>query len=224
MSRITISIFLIFSVHFGFSQNAALGLDEYIKYAHVDNNAEKPVLYEYVQGTSYLNDEFVDGQITLDIGKTFEGPIRYDIYADQLEFKNSANEIFIVQNPKAIRMVYLGGSKFNYFESGEYTGAKGFYEIMVIGDYSLYKKYQVFLKNPEAAQPGFQTSVAIFIPRDSKYYIMDPDGNFIEINNKKDLLVSGRDTETLEKFIKDNKIKIKKENDLIRFIEFLNHE
>ncbi len=175
MLRIIIAIVFIVSFQFGFTQNAALGLDEYIKYAHADNNGEKPVLYEYVQGSCYLNDTFIDGQITLDIGKTFQGPIRYDIYADQIEFKNSANEIFIVQNPKAIRMVYMDSLKFNYFEPGLFKDVKGFYEILLIGDYSLYKKYQIFLKNPEAAGPGFQTSVAIFIPQDSKYFIMDPD-------------------------------------------------
>ncbi len=224
MLRIIIAIVFIVSFQFGFTQNAALGLDEYIKYAHADNNGEKPVLYEYVQGSCYLNDTFIDGQITLDIGKTFQGPIRYDIYADQIEFKNSANEIFIVQNPKAIRMVYMDSLKFNYFEPGLFKDVKGFYEILLIGDYSLYKKYQIFLKNPEAAGPGFQTSVAIFIPQDSKYFIMDPDANFMEINNKKDLLIKGRDTGELEKFIKDNKIKPKKEQDLIRFTEFLNRQ
>ncbi len=224
MLRIIIAIVFIVSFQFGFTQNAALGLDEYIKYAHADNNGEKPVLYEYVQGSCYLNDTFIDGQITLDIGKTFQGPIRYDIYADQIEFKNSANEIFIVQNPKAIRMVYMDSLKFNYFEPGLFKDVKGFYEILLIGDYSLYKKYQIFLKNPEAAGPGFQTSVAIFIPQDSKYFIMDPDANFMEINNKKDLLIKGRDTGKLEKFIKDNKIKPKKEQDLIRFTEFLNRQ
>jgi len=224
MLRITIGILFIFSLQVVYAQDIGSGLEEYIKHARVNRDAEKPVLYEYVQGSPYLHESFEDARIALDIGKTFEGPVRYDIYADQIEFKNAANEIFIVQNPKAIRMLMWGDSKFNYFEPGEFPEMRGFYELLVIGNYSLYKKYQILLKNPEAAGPGFQTSVARFIPQDSKYYMMDPDANFTEINNKKDLLVPGRDKNELGKFIKNNKINPKKENDLVRFTEFLNQE
>lgn len=219
---LAVFIVVIISFYSGFAQNAALGLDEYIKYARVDNNTEKPVLYEYVQGSSYLNEDFVDGHMTLNIGKTFESPVRYDIFADQVEFKNSANEIFIVQNPGAIQLLVIGNSRFNYFEPGEFSDIKGFYEILVIGEFSLYKKYQILLKNPESAGPGIYSNAAMFIPQDNKYYIMDPDANFNEIRNKKDLLLPDRDSDELEKFIKDNKIKTRKEEDLIRFVEFLN--
>lgn len=219
---IAVIIVIVVSVPFGFAQNAALGLDEYIKHARVDNKMEKPVLYEYVQGSCYLNDNFIDGRMTLDIGKTYEGPIRYDMYADQIEFKNSANEIFILQNPGAVRMVILDTLQFNYFEPGVFKDIQGFYEILLIGDYSLYKKYQIFLKNPDSAGPGIYANAAMFIPQDSKYYIMDPDANFKEIRNKKDLLLSDTNTDELEEFIKNNKIKVRKEKDLIRFTEFLN--
>ena len=223
MLRITFVILFIANFQFCFAQIIP-GMDEYIKYSGIDGKVEKPVDYKYVQGSCYLIEDFIDSRITLNTGQTFEGPVRYDIYADQIEFKNPANEIFIVQNPRAIRTVFLDSLKFNYFEPGEFDNVKGFYELLVLGDYSLFKKYLIFLKNPEAAGPGQQTLAAMFIPEDSKYYIMDPDANFRGINNKKDLLLPDRDSDELGKFIKDNKIKPKKEKDLIRFTEFLNLE
>jgi len=224
MSRITIVILFIANIQFCFAQEIIPGMDEYIKHSHMDRKGEKPVDYKYVQGSCYFNDDFIDGRITLNTGQTFEGPIRYDIFTDQIEFKNEANEIFIVQNPSAIRTVFLDSLKFNYFEPGEFANVKGFYELLVLGNYSLYRKYLILLKNPDAAGPGLSSSPAMFIPLDSKYYIMDPDANFREITNKKDLLIPDRDSEELEKFIKANKIKTKKEEDLIRFTEFLNQE
>ncbi len=128
-----------------------------------------PVDYKYVQGSCYFNERFIDGRITLNTGQTFESPVRYDIFADQIEYKNEANEIFTVQNREIIRTVYIDSLQF-------------------------------------------------------KYFIMDPDDNFTEITSKKDLLIPGRDTEELEKFIKANKIKPKDEKDLIRFTGFLNGE
>jgi hypothetical protein len=224
MLRIAIVILLIANLQFCFAQEIIPGMDKYIENAHPGSNVEKPVDYKYVQGSCYFNKDFIDGRITLNTGQTFEGPIRYDIFADQIEFKNPANEIFTVQNPQAIRTVYMDSVKFNYFEPGEFENMKGFYELLVLGNYSLYKKYQILLKNPEAAGPGKYSLAAVFIPLDSKYYIMDTDDNFTEINNKKDLLLPGRDTAGLEKFIKANKIKAKEEKDLIRFTGFLNQE
>ena len=224
MLRITIFILFIANIHFCFAQEIIPGLDEHIIRSGIDSKVEKPVDYKYVQGSCYLIENFIDGRITLNTGQVFEGPVRYDIYADQIEFKNEANEIFVVQNSRAIRTVFMDSLKFNFFEPGEFENVKGFYELLVLGNYSLYRKYLILLKNPDAAGPGLSSSPAMFIPLDSKYYIMDPDANFREITNKKDLLIPDRDSEELEKFIKANKIKTKKEEDLIRFTEFLNQE
>jgi len=224
MLRLAIVILLIANLQFCFAQEIIPGINEHIKHAPPDSNAEKPVDYKYVQGSCYLIETFVDGRMTLNTSQTFEGPIRYDIFADQIEFKNEANEIFTVQNPQAIRTVYIDSLKFNYFEPGEFENIKGFYQLLVLGDFSLYKKYQILLKNPEAAGPGISSNAAMFIPLDSKYYIMDPDANFREITDKKDLLLPGRDVAELEKFIKTSKIKVKEEKDLIRFTGFLNEE
>lgn len=224
MLRTAIVILLIATFQFCFAQEIIPGINEHIKNANLDRKVEKPVDYKYVQGSCYLNETFINGRITLNTSQTYEGPIRYDIFADQIEFKNEANEIFTIQNPGIIRTVYLNSLKFTWFEDGDFENAKGFYELLVLGDYSLYKKYQILLKNPEAAGPGKYSLPAIFIPLDSKYYILDPDAGFTEITNKKDLLLPGKDVAVLEKFIKANKIKPKNEKDLIRFTRFLNGE
>lgn len=224
MLRITFVILFTATIQFCFAQEIIPGINEHIKHANIGSKAEKPVDYKYVQGSGYLNDKFTDARITLNTGQTFEGPVRYDIFADQIEFKNEANEIFTVQNPGIIRTVYMDSLIFNYFEPGDFENIAGFYRLLVLGDYSLFRKYQVLLKNPEAAGPGSFSTAARFIPLDSKYYIMDPDANFIEITGKKDLMLPGKDAAELETFIKSAKIKVKAEKDLIRFTEFLNQE
>jgi len=222
MLRIAIVMLLIASFSFCFAQEIVPGLNEHIKHGPPDGNAEKPINYKYVQGSCYLNDKFIDGRITLNTGQTFVSPVRYDIFADQIEYKNEANEILTVQNREIIRAVDIDSLLFIYFEPGDFENAKGFYELLVLGDYSLYRKYQILLKNPEAAGPGSYSLAARFIPADSKYYIMDPDDNFTDIIDKKDLLLPGRDAGALEKFIKDNKIKPKEVKDLVSFTGFLN--
>jgi hypothetical protein len=224
MLRITIVLLLIANLQFCYAQEIIPGLNDHVRHAPPDGKTEKPIDYKYVQGSCYINKDFVDGQITLNTSQTFKAPLRYDIFADQIEYKNETNEIFIVQNPQAIRTVYMDSLQFKYLDPEEFANMKGFYQLLVLGDFSLYKKYQILLKNPEAAGPGKYSLAAMFIPLESKYYIMDTDDNLREITGKKDLLLPGKDATELEKYIKANKIKVKEEKDLIRFTEFLNGE
>ena len=52
-------------------------------------------------------------------------------------------------------------------------------------------------------------SIPVIYSTDLYNPAMDPDDNFVEIIDKKDLLLPGRDTAELEKFIKASKIKPK---------------
>lgn len=198
------------------------GIDKYMDYARIDKSMAKPATYHDVQGSPFLYKDFISGQLKLNTGTTYKGSLRYDKYADQIEFRTSDGEVYAVKNPETIQLAILGDSKLNYFEPGEFKGVKGYYEVLVIGNYSLYEKYQVILKDPEAARPYVEAKPAKFLDQDSKYFIMDPDGNFTEIVKKKDLLLKGLNQKNLEAFIKENKIKPSKKEDLIKFVEFLN--
>lgn len=222
-----VSVFLIhsysgFAQDYSFTQNYINELDDYINYANIERNSAQPSSYENVQGSPFLNKDFVDGEIKLNIGKTYKGPLRYDIYADEIEFVTSDKVIYTVKNPETIQLVILGDSKFNYFPPGEFKGVKGYYEVLVIGDYSLFEKYQIALKEPQAARPYVEAKPAKFLQQDSKFLIMDPDANFIEINNKKDLLLKDLDQNILEAYLKKNKIKPSDKADLTSFVKFLN--
>lgn len=198
------------------------GIDKYMDYARIDKSMMKPATYNEVQGSPFLYKDFTSGDLKLNNGTTYKGSLRYDIYADQIEFRTTDGEIYAVKNPESIQLAILDDKKFNYFEPGEFNNVKGYYEVLVIGNYSLYEKYQVVLKDPEAARPYVEAKPAKFIPQDSKFLIMDPDGKFTEINNKKDLLLKSGDQNKIDEFLKEYKIKPSKKEDLIRFVEFLN--
>lgn len=198
------------------------GLDKYMDYARIDKSMTKPATYNDVQGSPFLYKDFISGELKLNIGTVYKGKLRYDIYADQIEFQTSDGEIYSVKNPETVQLAILGDTKFNYFEPNEFKGVKGYYEVLVIGNYSLYKKYQIMLKDPEAARPYVEAKPAKFLQQDSKFFIMDPEGSFTEISKKNDLFLKGVDQNELSAYLKKNKIKPSKKEDLIRFVEFLN--
>ncbi|WP_167619779.1 hypothetical protein [Maribellus sediminis] len=222
-----VSVFLFYSnsgfaQDYSFTQNYINELDDYINYANIDRNSSQPATYDNIEGSPFVYKDFVEGELKLNTGKTYKGPLRYDIYADEIEFVTSDKVIYTVKNPEAIQLAILGETKFNYFPPGEFKGVKGYYEVLVIGDYSLYEKYQIALKDPQAARPYVEAKPAKFLRQDSKFFIMDPDANFTEIGNKKDLLSNDLDKDKLEAFVKKNKIKISDREDLKRFVQFLN--
>ncbi len=222
MSKPVIIFYLVvFAINFSLAQYPVLELDDYVNYSHIERTMNRPT-YSNIKGSPFLHENFIEGQIKLDNGRTYQGPLRYDIYSDEIEFKTTDGDIYAVRNPETIQFATLGDVNFNYFEPWEFKDVKGFYQLLVIGNYSLYKKYHVNLKDPEAARPYVEAKPARFEIKDSKYYIMDADGFFTEIKNKKDLVLPGLNANKQESFIKSNKIGHKDEIDLIRFVEFLN--
>ncbi len=230
MRIIFLSVFTFMSVYIGCAQEIIpglqdryiLGLDQYMNYEHIERNMAKTATYNDVKGSPFMSKEFIDGQIKLNDGKIYKGPLRYDIYADQVEFKTSGGEIYAVQNPETIESAVIGDHIFKYLAPEKNKSIKGFYDVLKEGSYTLLEKHQILLKDPQAARPYIEAQPAKFITKESKFYILDATVNYTEIKSKKDLIVSEANTEKLESFIKKNNIKPSDRNDLIRFVEFLN--
>ncbi|NOR76316.1 MAG: hypothetical protein GQ525_14315, partial [Draconibacterium sp.] len=93
------------------------------------------------------------------------------------------------------------------------------------GEYLLIEKHRVELKDAVAAKPYVEAKPASFVTKKSTYLILNLEGEFIEIDNKKDLLsLNTQKSNELGVFIKKNKIKTSKKEDLIKFTNFLNQK
>jgi hypothetical protein len=202
------------------------GLQEYVDYANInisDNRVNNP--YAKFKGSPFLTADFNSGQIELKNGKIYEGLLRYDIYADQIEFKTADGNIYAVRNPEVLGKITIHNSQFISFSKVEGNSISGIYEILADGVYLLIEKHKVELKDPVAAKPYVAAKPASFSTKKSKYFILNLEGEFIEINNKKDLLTLRTEkSNEVEKFIKKNKIKTSKKRDLIKFVNFLNQD
>ena len=200
------------------------GLQEYVDYANInisDNRVNNP--YAKFKGSPFLTADFNSGQIKLNNGKTYEGLLRYDIYTDQIEFKTADDNIYAVENPEVLGKITINSLQFISFSEIEGSSLSGIYEVLADGEYLLIEKHKVELKDPVAAKPYVEAKPASFSTRKSKFFILNLEGEFIEINNKKDLLtLNTQKSNEVEKFIKKNKIKISKKKDLIKFVDFLN--
>jgi hypothetical protein len=217
-------LFFCLSGYYGVAQQYIMGIGDYIDYANIDRNLNRNEnSYANIQGSPFLFSNFKNGQIKLKDGKIYEGPLRYDIYADQIEFRTSTGDIFAVKNPETIDKVTLGDLQLKCFSTINGNSLDGIFELLAEGNYILFEKHVVILKDPVPPKPYVEPKPATFVKKKSEYLVMNPKGEFIPIANKKDFaaIYPGKKA-LIEKFVKENKIKISNKEDVVELVNFLN--
>ena len=178
-----------------------------------------------IEGSPYLTNEFIDGSIfTIQKEKYVDIPVRYNIYNDQLEFKNADGEIQALANPEIVEKVEFGDYKMDYLP---YTYSKkirrGFFIILVEGKASLYTKKNINFK--EAEQPG------AYKEAEPPKFVKGPDEYFIRVGLEEAKLVGSKNDlmdifpdhkNEIEQFIKKNKVKTNKPESLKELVDYYN--
>jgi len=178
-----------------------------------------------IQGSPYSNDEFITGAVfTTQKLQFVDVQLRYNIYNDQIEFKSTDDEVQAIATPEIIEKVVIGDLNMVYLP---YSVSKkirnGFFTVIDEGKASLFLRQEVvFVK---ATEPGAYKDAqpAKFEKRPDVYFIKVGTSEAKEVDSKKELLEAFPDkTAQLEKFIKQNKIKTNKQEDLIQLVHFYN--
>jgi len=214
--------FILLSTNFSKAQVYVGGLDQYMDYANITKTSSGPNnKYSDMAGSPFLNEDFEKGRVELRNGKTYEGPLRYDIYSDQIEFQTKDEKVYEIKNPETVENISIGEHEFICFKKEDGRELEGIYEEFVNGDLTLLAKHRVFLKDAVPAKPYIEPKPATFIKKKTEYLIVNTNGDVIPIKNKKDILALG-DAADIKSYIKKNKIQISNEKDLIRLVTYLN--
>jgi len=204
--------------------NYLLGMGDYINYANI-NRTNSPANHSYsdIKGSPYLFEDFAIGKINLKDSKTYEGPLRYDIYANQFEFKTKEGEVYSIVNPETIEKINIDSRLFVYIINKEKSNSGSYFEVLVQGKYSLLLKHSAILRDPVPAKPYNDAKPATFITKEDDFYIRNENSGLFEIKNKDEVVAIDpmRSTE-ISKFMKGNKIKVSNKSDLINLTNFLN--
>lgn len=216
-------IFLVFFNTVAYTQVRVLGLQEYINYANINKSNERDNSYSTFAGNPFLTKDFKEGQIDLIDGKKYKGLLRYDIYADQIEFQTTDGSIYAVKNPEMVKNLVIDSKSFRSYQKQEGNILEGIYEILEEGNYLLLEKHKVILKDAVPAKPYGEAKPATFHTKRSSFYILNQEGEFIEIENKKSFLeLDVEKSNEIMSFIKKNKIKYSDRNDLKELVQYLN--
>lgn len=182
-----------------------------------------------INGNPFLNEYFTVGVIELNNGlKSGEVLLRYNISSDLFEILRN-NDTLILNRPFAVRYIYIDDKVFIFdpeLREDAKRNLNGYFQLRVDGKLSFYIKrrkdlsYDSFVQNYKGGSGS------------KEYYYIEKKPSFVgkTIEGKAFLLISARSLlknlkdhkAEIKAFIKENKIKFKRENDIVEVIEYYN--
>jgi len=231
MKKISIiSLFLLLVV--GFAQAQLLQnyeirqTMEFYNSNKIIGGAWKNVLTEdQIKGSPYLSKEFSEGTIYTKQRIQYDSILlRYNIYHDELQFKNPKGEIMSIGTPEVIEKAVFDKNELVYlpYNAGGKT-KNGFFLLIEQGKTWFLVKPQVGFQ--EATEPaGYKDAEpAKFINKADDFYIRSGNEVAVLINSKKDLIAAFPDNhDKIESYISKNKIKTNKKEGLAEVVRYYN--
>ncbi|MBK5277728.1 MAG: hypothetical protein JJE09_02580 [Bacteroidia bacterium] len=220
-----ITLLMLFVVSGAFAQSSQKGINLgdhiLIKMSEKDlyGNTDKKV-----DGSPYLDDAFYDGEVHTVKGKYTGVPMRYDIYKDQFEFKQS-NKMYILD--PGLQLIKISIEKREFIVCKYDLKGKeqfGFFERLDSGKLTLMsRKLMAFREAQEPKALESTSTPAKYSRQPDVYFYMIGVGEISKIESISKLIASLPDKQDeLAKFAKKEKISARKENDLIQFVKFYN--
>jgi len=200
-----------------------MNLDEFYKQFNTYEYGKKIGGESVVRGSPYEKEEFTPGIVVAKSGNHYIGiPLRYNIYTDEIEYKFRDRGVYAFGQPELIDSVYIGKEKFVYghYSTGNRT-IKGYFRVLTEKNPVLLQKMNVSIKPAESAQAYKDYVPPAFDRTRDDYFLISSSGELIRINDKKDLQALFSDhLPDIEQFVKSNRIKFTKQDDLLKLMEY----
>ena len=189
------------------------------KYNLLINPSLKTYDYRDIEGTPYLNKDFVDGIIYLKDSTILKLPLRYNIYADVMEFQlNGVN--YVIGNHSYVDKITIDTSVFFYYS---FIDKGGYFELIESGKCFLVQKSRVIYKPAESPKPIENKVIPARFERNSDIFYIVNNSNGFKIKNMNSVLDALQDQKIkIESFIKQEKIKKTRKTDLVKIVKYYN--
>ncbi len=212
---------LVLSALIGSGQRYHEFLDEYHYVKDIVNiPGRKTNDYAGIQGSPYLNSDFSQGIVVLKDSSAAKLPLRYNIYANDMEYILNDNALAI-GNPSALKFIILENAMFIYLS---YPETRGYFEVLSDGKCQLLLKRNVEFQPQEGPKPIEGTiKPAQFRRLQDSYYIGLKGSEPVQIRGTKTLLNVMQDQRaTMENYINSEKLKRASKENLIKIVDHYN--
>ncbi len=182
-------------------------------------SVERVSTFDEYDGSLYLKARYKESSVIDEKTGTFDVKLKYNIFTDALEH-SQGSKLYEIQKSPTVH-ARIDGDYFYYCDFKNQRGLKrdGYYVLVELNDkYRIYKRFTLDIK-----EPSKNTLTQISEPGELRMlttYYLEEAGMVMELPmNKKDMLAAFSDKENeLKEYVKSEKIRLKKEEDLIRLV------
>ncbi|MEZ4900662.1 MAG: hypothetical protein R2822_02320 [Spirosomataceae bacterium] len=173
--------------------------------------------YTEIEGSPYLNDTWGRGTVKAKHnGKVYEiAKMRYDVYKDEVEYEENQKPYRF--GGEISEFVTNEGLFRNGFPASESLTERTFYQVLYDGRVKLLKRTMVRIQSEKLYNSATETKRFL---KESVLYLLK-DGTMTRLTkDKKSLLEAfGSKKAEIEQFIKTEKLKLSKEEDILQIVE-----
>ena len=187
---------------------------------HLDWNKTIHSISEEIQGSPYLNEEFMVGEVYYDGKyKVTDLPLRYNLYNDEIEYKDNNTPMAIAQ-PDKIDKVIIGKNIFIYIKKNSLHKVSGFVRIWNDESPSILTKMKVAFFEKEPPKAIVESKPARFERKYDIHYLMKSPEEIEKIKSVKKLIQSlGNHEKELTDFAKKEKISSRNPAELAKLLD-----
>jgi hypothetical protein len=177
-----------------------------------------------IEGTPYLNEQFVEGEIIFGESNRTKVPVRYNIFQDLMEYQQNGKALALDPSKK-IKEIKMGDEIFivdKYNLEGK--SKLGFLNLLDTGKMTLVSKKIVKYQEPlkGRALDGGDLPAKYSRSSDAFFYRIG-EGELKEVGNLKELIAGLPDKqEEIKQFAKKEKISPKKQEELRKLVRYYN--
>ncbi|RIH63562.1 hypothetical protein D1164_19220 [Mariniphaga sediminis] len=223
-----ISVFLLWVSAYSFAQlnwEVRTASEFYNSYNLKKGNWRSTLTEKNIDGSPYLNDDFIEGSVFTTSQTQFVGILlRYNIFNDQIEFRSGDGPVQAMATPEIVEKIEFGEYQFEYIPYLHVKKMKyGFFVVLEKGYATLYSRLSVEFE--EAKKPGgYQDAQPPkFSRRADEYYIRIGKKPALLVAGKKDLEIALSDhKKDVASFIKNNKVRPNKPETLKELVQYYN--
>ncbi len=170
-----------------------------------------------------------EGKLVLETGDTLKGQIKYDLQQDLIQFKStqSTPEAYTARKVVFFEIFDNTVRRYRQFFSLPYSinvGYKApvFFELLVEGNITLLSRealeYRTF-SSPYIIGGSYTRLVLV-----NNYYLLEENGDIEAFEVKRSDLLNkmGRKANTVEQYMKDNRLRVDDKYELVRIINYYN--
>ena len=179
-----------------------------------------------IEGSPYLSDAYQKGSVITTGNITYvKIPLRYNIYSDNFEFKIKEHQVLELANPDIVKEIKMGENTYIRLPYiTKYGNRKfGFFIRLNKGKAKALKHYDI--RYIPAKQPGAYQDAepARFGGKQDFLYVHFGSKPAVRVIRKNDLLDAlPAHREAIARFIKKEHLKVRKEGDLVKVINYYN--